>query len=316
LNEPLVIARAFHFASTLLLTGTIMFRCFVAAPVFRAKASGALEDGLRVRLAQIVWAALAVALLSGAAWLVFVAAEIGGLSVSDAVSEGLAWIVLTQTAFGDAWMLRLEMALLLAVLLLLPHPNSGFAAATDLICAMLAAGLAAGLAYAGHAAATDGLDGTIHLANDGLHLVAAGAWLGALWPLAILLGRAREAGDTAAAAIAYQATRRFSILGMVSVAAILASGAVNTYEILGMMAFSMMGTDYNRLLLAKIALFMAMLALAAFNHRRLTPRIADALDRRRAIRQLQRNSLAEVGLGLLILAIVAVLGRIAPHAHG
>src|SRR5258708_426260 len=117
-----------------------MFRCFVAAPAFRAKAGGALEDGLRVRLKRIVWAALAVAMLSGAAWLVFVAAEIGGSSVADAVSQGLAWIVLTQTAFGDAWVLRLEMASLLAVLLLLPKSNPGFASAADIICAILAAG--------------------------------------------------------------------------------------------------------------------------------------------------------------------------------
>jgi copper resistance protein D len=312
LNEPLVIARAFHLASTLLLAGTIMFRCFVAAPAFRAKASGALEQGVRIRLTRIVWAALAVAVLSGAAWLVFVAAEIGGVSVADAMSEGLAGIVLTQTAFGDAWMLRLEMAALLAVLLLLPSPNPGFASATDVICAMLAAGLAASIAFAGHAAATEGFDGTVHLASDGLHLVAAGAWLGALWPLSILLGRAREAGDAASAAIAYQATRRFSILGVTSVAAILATGVVNTYEILGIMAFSI-DSDYNRLLLAKLGLFAAMLAFAAYNRQRLTPRLADERDHRRAIRQLRRNSLAEVGLGFLILAIVAVLGRVAPH---
>jgi putative copper resistance protein D len=314
-NEPLVIARAFHLASTLLLAGTITFRCFVAAPAFRAKAGGALEDGLRVRLARIVWAALAVAMLSGAAWLVFLAADIGGSSVADAVSQGLAWIVLTQTAFGDAWVMRLEIASLLAVLLLLPKPNPGFASATDIICAMLAAGLAATLAWAGHAAATEGLDGTIHLASDALHLVAAGAWLGALWPLAILLGRARRAGDPVSAAVAYQATQRFSIVGMISVAAILATGVVNTYEILGTMAFSI-GTDYNRLLLAKIGLFIAMLAIAAVNRQRLTPRLSDERDHRRAMRQLQWNSLAEVGLGLLIVAIVAVLGRIPPHAHG
>jgi putative copper resistance protein D len=315
-NEPLVIARAFHFASTLLLAGTIMFRCFVAAPAFRAKASDALEQGLRGRLTRIVWGALAAAVVSGAAWLVFVAAEIGGIPVADAISEGLPGIVLTQTAFGDAWMLRLAMASLLAVLLLLPKRNPGFASATDIICAMLAAGLAASLAWAGHAAATEGFDGTVHLASDSLHLVAAGAWLGALWPLSILLGHASEAGDAASAAIAYQATRRFSTLGLISVAAILATGVVNTYEILGMMAFSMMGTDYNRLLLAKIGLFIAMLAIAAFNRQRLTPRLSDERDRRRAIRQLRWNSLAEVGLGLLILVIVAALGRIAPHGHG
>jgi copper resistance protein D len=316
MNEPLVIARAFHLASTLLLAGTIMFRCFVAAPAFRAKASGALEQGLRIRLARIVWGALAVAVLSGAAWLAFVAAEIGSVSVADAISEGLAGVVLTQTAFGDAWMLRLEMASLLAVLLLLPKPNPGFASAADIICAMLAAGLAASLAWAGHAAATEGVDGVIHLASDGLHLVAAAAWLGGLWPLSILLGRASEAGDAASAAIAYQATRRFSILGMISVAAILATGVVNTYEILGMMAFSMMATDYIRLLVAKIGFFIVMLAIAAFNRQRLTPRLSDERDRGRAIRRLRWNSLAEVGLGLLILAIVAVLGRIAPDAHG
>ena len=275
MNEPLVIARAFHFASTLLLAGTIMFRCFVAAPAVWAKGGGALEQGVRIRLTRIVWAALAVMMLSGAAWLVFVAAEIGGLSVVDAISEGLAGIVLTQTAFGDAWMLRLVMAALLAVLLLLPKPNSGFASATDVICAMLAAGLAASLAWAGHAAATEGFDGTIHLASDVLHLVAAGAWLGALWPLSVLLGRARAAGDAASAAIAYEATRRFSVLGMISVAVILATGVVNTYEILGMMAFSMMGTDYNRLLVAKIGFFIAMLAIAAFYRQRPPPRLSD-----------------------------------------
>jgi putative copper resistance protein D len=314
-NEPLVIARAFHLASTLLLAGTITFRCFVAAPAFRANAAGALEDGVRISLTRIVWAALAVAVLSGAAWLVFLAAEIGGSSVADAVSQGVAWMVLTQTAFGDAWVLRLGMASLLAVFLLLPKPNSGFESAIDIICALLSAGLAASLAWAGHAAATEGIDGTIHLASDAGHLIAAGAWLGALWPLSMLLGRARKAGDSESVAIAHRVTRRFSVLGIISVAAILATGVVNTYEILGMMAFSMMGTDYNRLLLAKIGLFIAMLAIAAVNRERLTPRLSDERDHGRAMRQLQWNSLAEVGLGLLILAIVAVLGRIPPHVH-
>jgi putative copper resistance protein D len=315
LNEPLIIARAFHLASTLLLAGTITFRCLVAAPAFRAKAGAALEDGLRIRLTRIVWGALAVAMLSGAAWLVSLAAEIGDLPIADAVSRGLARTVLTQTLFGNAWTLRLEIASLLAVLLLLPKLNPGFAFATDIICAMLAAGLAASLAWAGHAAATEGLDGTIHLASDALHLVAAGAWLGALWPLAILLGRARRAGDPVSAAVAYQATRRFSILGIASVAAILATGVINTYEILGPLALSI-GTDYNRLLLAKVGLFIAMLAIATVNRQHLTPRLSDERDYRRAMRQLQRNSLVEVGLGLLILATVAVLGRIPPHVHG
>jgi putative copper export protein len=56
-----------------------------------------------------------------------------------------------------------------------------------------------------------------------------------------------------------------------------------------------------------------MIGIAAVNRRRLTPRLADERDHRRAMRQLQLNSLTEAGLGLLILVIVAMLGRIPPH---
>ncbi len=312
MNGALVITRALHLAATLSLAGTLIFRCLVAAPAFHPKGDAALEGDLCLRLAWMTWGALAIVIASGAAWLVLLAADIGGVPVADATAQGLPWTVLTQTAFGDDWMLRFEMAALLAVLLLAPRPSPGFASAIDVACAILAAALAASLAWAGHAAGTEGIDGAIHLASDALHLVAAGAWLGALWPLAILLNGARQAGDPVSAAMARQATRRFSVLGMISVAAILATGVINTYEILGASAFSL-DTDYNRLLLAKIGLFAAMLAFAAVNRQRLTPRLADECDRGRAMRQLQRNSVTEAGLGLLILFIVAVLGRISPH---
>jgi putative copper resistance protein D len=311
-NEPLVVARAVHLAATLLLTGAITFRCFVAAPAFHGKTGAAVESRLRVALAWIMWTALAAALVSGAAWLVLLSAEIGDVSTADAISQGWPWLVLTDTTFGNTWLVRLAMAALLAVFLWAARASTFI---TDVICAMLAAALAASLAWTGHAAGMEGVDGTIHLASDALHLVAAGAWLGALWPLAILLGAARRASDPASAAIAYEATRRFSIIGMISVAAILATGVINSYEILGASAFSL-DTDYNRLLLAKIGLFLGMVAIAAVNRLRLTPRLSGDLDHGRAMRQLRRNSLSETGLGLLILVIVAVLGRMTPHMHG
>ena len=325
MNEPLVIARAVHLAATLLLTGVLAFRCFVA-PVFHAKAGAAIAAVLRVRLAWIIWTALAAALASGAAWLILLAAEIGDVPVADAVAQGWPWLVLTDTAFGNVWMLRLGMAALLAAILLAGYANplprlrgrAGEGAEgkfIDPVCALLAAALAASLAWTGHAAGMEGIDGDIHLASDASHLIAAGAWLGALWPLAILLGAARRAGDPVSAAIACEATRRFSILGMISVAVILASGVINTYEILGLSAFSL-GTDYNRLLLAKIGLFLAMVAIAAVNRLRLTPQLSTASGCSAAMRQLRWNCLTETGLGLVILAIVAVLGRMTPHMHG
>jgi copper resistance protein D len=311
MNEPLVIARAVHLAATLLLAGVLAFRCFVAAPVFHAKPGPAIEAVLRVRLAWTVWTAFAAALASGAAWLVALAAEIGDVTIADAVVQGWPSLVLTDTAFGNVWMLRLALATLLAVVLLAAEGKF----IVDMVSALLAAALAASIAWTGHAAGMEGIDGDIHLASDAAHLIAAGAWLGALWPLAILLGAARRAGDPVSAAVAYATTRRFSVLGMISVAVILASGVVNTYEILGLSAFSL-GTVYNRLLLAKIGLFLAMVAIAAVNRRRLTPRLSGATGDGSAMRQLQVNSLTETALGLLILAIVAVLGRMTPHMHG
>jgi putative copper resistance protein D len=314
MNGPLVIARAVHFAATLLLTGVLTFRCFVAAPAVHGKAGAALEAWLRIRLAWMIWAALAAALASGAAWLVVLAAEIGGAPVAEALSQGLPWTVLTQTTFGDAWTLRLEVAAVLAALLLahdFAHEGAG-KRIIDTVCVLLAAAFAASIAWTGHAAAMEGLDGAIHLTSDALHLVAAGVWLGALWPLALLLAAAGRAGDPGAAAVACQATLRFSVLGMISVAAILTTGVINTWEILGTAAFSV-DTDYNRLLLAKICLFITMVAIAAYNRQRLTPRLSGAHDSGHAMRQLQWNSLAETGLGLMILAIIAVLGRMTPH---
>jgi copper resistance protein D len=324
-NEPLVIARAVHLAATLLLTGAIAFRGVVAAPAFNAKTgaaleavaleAAALEAVLRVRLAWIVWTALAAALASGAAWLVLLSAEIGDVTAAEAIAQGWPWLVLTDTTFGDTWMVRLAMAALLVVFLTVAAMAERRFTSADVACAVVAAALAASLAWTGHAAGMEGVDGAIHLASDALHLVAAGAWLGALWPLAILLGAAGRAGDPASAAIAGEATRRFSLLGMISVAAILATGVVNTYEILGASAFSL-GTDYNRLLLAKVGLFLGMVAVAAVNRLRLTPRLSGDHDHGRAMRQLRWNSLTETGLGVLILIIVAVLGRMTPHMHG
>ena len=54
-----------------------------------------------------------------------------------------------------------------------------------------------------------------------------------------------------------------------------------------------------------------MLAVAAVNKFYLTPRLPE----RGAIRSLQRNSLAEITLGLCVLGFVGALGTLAPTAH-
>ena len=59
---------------------------------------------------------------------------------------------------------------------------------------------------------------------------------------------------------------------MISVGALIATGIVNGWILAGS-APALVGTDYGRLLLAKVALFLAMVAVAAINRLRLTPRL-------------------------------------------
>ena len=242
-----------------------------------------------------------------------------GETLGHVLSTGLLATVLTGTQFGRDWELRLALIVVLGCCLALLRSNGrgalGVVGRTGaLLCS--AAELAT-LAWAGHAAGTRGLPGDIHRAGDVIHLLAAGAWLGGLLPLALLYSHARRARDPAWAAIARAATLRFSALGMTSVGAILVTGIINAWFLVGTIA-RLIDTEYGQLLLAKIMIFAVMVGIAAFNRLRLTPRLPDRPHQAEswtALLQLRRNSLVEASLGLMILGIVGTLGMLMPAMH-
>jgi putative copper resistance protein D len=251
---------------------------------------------------MVTWAALALAILSGAAWLALLASDILGASLVDVCLHGGAWPVLADTRFGIVWCVRLLLALLLG--LLLPWPAMGT------IQLAAAAGLMALPALVGHAGATPGAAGNIHLVSDMVHLMAAGAWLGGLPAFALILRHAASSDEQTWPEFAVRMTHRFSVLGIVCVGALLASGIVNSWNLLSGPR-DLVATDYGRLVALKIGLFVAMVAIATVNRFYLTPRLPDL----RARRALKRNSLAEIGLGLCVLLFVGMLGTLPPSAH-
>ena len=135
-------------------------------------------------------------------------------------------------------------------------------------------------------------------------------WLGGLVPLALLLASLRRQKDAESISVASRVTRRFSTLGVVMVATILISGIVNTWNLVGSVE-GLLDTAYGRLLLVKIALFFAMVSVAAVNRFRLSPR----LQVPGTLKLLERNSLIEAAIGLLIVLIVAALGVMPPALH-
>jgi putative copper resistance protein D len=298
--DPLILARSLHIAATVLASGTVAFMVLVAEPAAR---TGAVEmPALRRQLTLMVWGALAVGFLSGLGWLVLLASDILGTSIANACLHGGAWQVATETRFGLVWTARVALAILLGVLMLWP--------ATRLLQLGAVAGLVALVGLIGHAGATPGLAGAIQLASDMLHLLSAGGWLGALPALAMLLAHARKSSAPRWDAAAVAAARRFSTIGIVCVAVLLASGAVNSWNLLAGPG-DLVATGYGRLVLLKIGLFAAMVGIAAVNKYGLTPRLPSPA----ALRGLRRNSLAETGLGACVMVFVGVLGTMSPTAH-
>jgi copper resistance protein D len=313
-NDPLIYVRAIHYAATLSAAGAVFFSVFIAEPAFRKSGDGAHAPAiLRGQLAWIFWFGLAVAVVSGAGWFVLVAQSMSGSSFTDLFPEGVLVVVLLQTGFGRAWLARFVLACLLAAMLaFLFRPRASKASAVDALAVTFAGGLVGTLAFAGHAVGARGIEGIVHPAADFAHLVAAAAWVGMLLPLALLLAAVAHA-DTAID-VAHMAIRRFSNFGLVVVGVLLVTGIINALYLAGSVP-ALAGTDYGRLLLIKIALFLIMVAIAAVNRQVWAPRLVREENAgRHALGRLRRNAAIEAGLGAIIIVIVAVLGVTPPPA--
>ena len=305
--EPILTAiRALHFAAVIVLFGEYVY-AYAVSP----------DGRVRPRFVAVTAWSLAIAVASAAAWLAIEAGHMSGEPIGTALADGTLRIVLSSTLFGHTWLVRAVLAAILA--LSLPGMRSGngidgtHAQAAQAIGAACAALLLVSLSCTGHAAADAGANGMAHLCVDGVHLLAAGAWLGALVPLAALL-RESSRGSVDRAAIA---VRRFSLLGIACVGALVLSGLVNASFALHDLA-SFVTSRYGRELSLKLLLFGGIVALAAVNRVRLTPRLdaRDPMSVAAAQRALLRNAILEVVLGFAIVAIVGNLGITMPPMHG
>src|SRR5262249_28991724 len=289
----------------------VIFEVVVAAPAFAAAAAAPDQaiERLRSRWSWLVWASLAVAAVSGAIWLVLLAGDIYAAPIRGVWGGGGVVTGASETRFGQVLLVRLAAAVLLAALLpvLRRSADRGLRGASAVV---LAIAVLIGPAWTGHAGATPGLAGEFPLAADALHLLAAGVWLGGLPPLAILLAAGWRGKEPRWATVTVIAVQRFSLLAVISVSALLASGIANSWYEVGTLN-NLFATSYGQLVLIKIVLFAAMIALACLNRFYLTPRLANA----GMVRRLYHTSLAETGLGFAAVAVVGFLGAMAPASH-
>jgi len=310
IDGPLVVTRAIHFAATAISAGALIVRAVVAEPALRSTPEATTVVRSQIRLTASIGLAIAVA--TGVVWFQLQAAAMSGLPFGEAMTSDVLPTVLNETQFGLVSKVRFVLAVILAACLAYDR----FRQARWLALGS-ALGFTAAIAWTGHAGSTLGELGNLHLTADALHLIAAASWIGGLVPLALLLAAARRHQDFAWASLARDAVQRFSTLGLVSVGTLLLTGVINAWILVGSI-HALTVTGYGQLLMLKLGVFAIMLLFAAINRFLLTPQLAFSSKNEpqlKALRQLARNSVIEIALGLTIFIIVGALGTLHPAIH-
>lgn len=229
------------------------------------------------------------------------------------IDRGTAYWFLTGTPVGEAGLLRLLAVLAMLPLLASSRPLRGL---RRLLLLLLSAIALASLSWNGHAAAGDGLRGMLRLGAGFAHLLAAGAWVGAIAAVVQLALRPQGLGLRERTLELWQAAHGFAVPGTVIVATLAMTGTY-TYVDLGGSLQTLTGTAHGRWLLFKLALVGGMLGLAGLHRWRLVPALATSIRggwQPRPLRSLRHSLACESVLALLVLACVAVLGTLDPLA--
>src|SRR5437879_2267410 len=152
--DVMVVARAVHMAATVVTAGAFAFEFLVLRGAYAGAQTNAARKDVERWLRLAAGWGVSLTLVSWLIWLALVAASMSGSALAQALNAEVLRTVLTRTTFGQVWMLRLALMVLLAgELLRSRHRADG--PALGPVGASLAAGLLVTLAWAGHAVGTD-----------------------------------------------------------------------------------------------------------------------------------------------------------------
>ena len=266
---PLVSARWIHFASVFVLFGSSFFWLYMGS-----EHSSARQDGLTSSSCDNHPAAhrRPVAAISGVAWLALILINMAR-DIHSVIDPEDWRLYFFETPFGMVSILRLALFTIGVVIAFLPwHGRWWFSSLVPVSALLLIT-----QAWFGHSA--EGGTGLYRANHDrGLrHPYACHGRLGGgLPPLLFALVEQRRFAPNEARDCTLDSLPRFSLMAMIAVTLVVASGIANAgFRVAGSFG-KLFDTDYGDVLLRKLAVVSAMLALAYFNRFIVVPRLRAA----------------------------------------
>lgn len=139
----------------------------------------------------------------------------------------------------------------------------------------------------------------------GLHVIAAGWWIGALAIILLVTAGSDFERDTSARVALAGVIDRFSPVAIGAVTTLVVAGGVATWQHVGSVAG--FASPYGLALAGKIAAFCGAGLCGLYNWRVLRPQLSSSAD---AARQLRTMAWLEVSLGVIALILTALVGTL------
>jgi putative copper export protein/methionine-rich copper-binding protein CopC len=310
-----VLVRWANYLGILGVIGTVVFRLLVLGYLRRRRVAAweaLLGDAAR-RAAGIGLGFAIVALISA----------LGRLYAQSLAMHGAAFALdgervltmLQRTIWGWAWLIQVGAgaAALTAFALArraaavpraarAPAAAVPRAAAAWTVAALAGAALAVTPALSGHAAAMAGRTGTLAIATHTLHVLAASGWIGSLFvllaagvPAALASGAGR--GDAVAHLV-----RAFSPTALLFAGVLMASGVFAAFLHSSSLE-ALVASRYGALLFVKVAIFLLVFGIGAYNFLRVRPGLGGDVSTRR----LKLSAAAELVVAAAVLLVTAAL---------
>lgn len=289
-----VATRWLTFATILVIIGATVFRTFVLESMRQGSTvpTGSAADDAAARAARLGRGAAMFLLLAAGARYLLQARAID----SDALGGGMMAVMLFDTPWGWGWILQVAAGALAlgAFHRAAGNPRSGWGAA--MIAGLL---LAFTPALSGHAVGSESLP-ALAVAIDGVHVLAASAWMGTLLALlaAGVPAAVRGGGGTG---MVSDLVGIFSPMALTFAAVVVGTGVVSA--ILHLDAVHQLWTSaYGRTLLLKVGAVAIVAAVGAYNWRAVRPRLAST-----GPAPLRRTAPLELVAAAVVLVLTAVL---------